>query len=260
MPALASQVVAVTGGGSGLGRSLVERFLDEGANVGVLELSSAKAAALREDFPLDRIHVVEGDVTTVAGNEALVDQVLQRFGKLDSFIANAGLWDFMTTLDDLPTDVIPDAFREIYSVNVLGPLLGAKASVRALRQTRGTFLLTLSNAALFPGGGGSLYVSSKHAGVGLVRQLAHELAPDIRVNAVAPGGMPSDLRGPAPLNQHNRSFGDLPIADIMEETSTLRRAPDARDYTGAYVMLASRTDGLTATGTVLDVCGGVGVR
>jgi 2,3-dihydroxy-2,3-dihydrophenylpropionate dehydrogenase/cis-2,3-dihydrobiphenyl-2,3-diol dehydrogenase len=260
MPALEEQRVAITGGGSGLGLAIVRRFVAEGARVAVLELSAEKAAALRTEFPDGRVAVVHGDATSLHDNETLARTCVESFGGLDCFIANAGLWDFMTSLEQLPEDSISAAFDEVYAVNVKAPLLGAKAALPELRRSSGSLLITLSNAALFPGGGGPLYVSSKHAGVGLVRQLAYELAPEVRVNGIAPGGMSTDLRGPKALGQAGRAFSEMPVKEWLERDTPLRRAPEPDEYVGAFVLLASRRDGLTATGTVLDVCGGVGIR
>lgn len=67
-------------------------------------------------------------------------------------------------------------------------------------------IFTLSNAAWYPGGGGPLYTASKHAATGLIRQLAYELAPKVRVNGVGPCGMASDLRGPQALGQSETSI------------------------------------------------------
>ncbi|MGW0821929.1 3-(cis-5,6-dihydroxycyclohexa-1,3-dien-1-yl)propanoate dehydrogenase [Streptomyces sp. NPDC002845] len=253
------QVVAVTGGGSGLGRALVEGLVEEGARVVVLERSPSKAEALRADFGPERVRAVEGDATLLADNRATVAAALDAFGRLDCFVANAGLWDFSARLADLPDDAISAAFDEVYALNVKAPLLGAKAALDALRTTNGSLVVTLSNAALYPGGGGSLYVSSKHAGLGLVRQLAWELAPDVRVNAVAPGGMSTDLRGPAALDYADTPLSSLPMDDIMEKHGPLRRAPKPQDYVGAFLLLASRRYGAMSTGTIVDVAAGRGI-
>lgn len=260
MSALDGQVVALTGGGSGLGLELVRRFVAEGACVAVLELSEQKVKSLDDEFVNSPVVSVLGNATKLADNEALVRASVDQFGRLDTFVANAGLWDFKLSLEDLPGASLSAAFDEVYDVNVKAPLLGAKASVPELRKNNGSFLITLSNAALFPGGGGPLYVSSKHAGVGIVRQLAYELAPDVRVNGVAPGGMSTDLRGPAALGLAAKAFSSMPVEELLERNTPLRRAPDPAEYAGAFVLLASRSDGLTASGTVLDVCGGVGIR
>ena len=256
---LDGQVVALTGGGSGLGRALVDTLVEEGARVAVLEFSAAKAAALRAETDADGVLVVEGDATTYAANRAVVDAAVASWGRLDCFIANAGVWDFSRGLDAMTPSDIERGFEGVYRVNVLAPLLGAKAAIEALRASRGSVIMTLSNAALYPGGGGPLYLSSKHAGAGLVKQLAYELAPSVRVNGVAPAGMPTDLRGPAAMGLAETSTGTADFVAAVARKSALRRCPDAVDYTGAYVLLASRRYGLTTSGSVLDVANAKGL-
>ncbi|MEV7389162.1 3-(cis-5,6-dihydroxycyclohexa-1,3-dien-1-yl)propanoate dehydrogenase [Streptomyces sp. NPDC091215] len=245
--------VLLTGGGSGLGRAIVERFVAEGARLTVLDRSEDKLAALRHDLG-DTVRTVPGDVTSYEDNEAAVSAALDAFGALDVFVGNVGLWDFGSSLAGTDAEQLSKAFDELFAVNVKGYLLGAKAAHTALRETRGSMIFTLSNAAFYPVGGGPLYVTSKHAGVGLVRQLAYELAPEIRVNAVAPGGMATDLRGPSSLGQQNTSIAEaLPIDEIVRTHGALQRAADPRDYVGFYLLLASAQDALTTTGTVIDI-------
>jgi NAD(P)-dependent dehydrogenase (short-subunit alcohol dehydrogenase family) len=255
---LADQVAIITGGGSGLGLEIVKAFVHEGAQVVVLERSGEKCKDLANQFPSEQVAVAQGDVTSQHANAEAVAVAVDRFGRLDTFVANAGVWDFMRSIVDMAGEELDQAFTELFRVNVLGPMMGANAAVPALRETRGSFLVTLSNAALFPGGGGSLYVASKHAGVGFVKQLASEEAPLVRVNGVAPGGMATDLRGPASLGLGDTAFSSLPVQQLLEQ-GPMRRCPDPQDYVGAYLLLASRRYGLTASGTVLDVCNGVGL-
>ncbi len=256
---LDGQVIALTGGGSGLGRALVDAFVEEGARVAVLEYSPDKAAALRGSTDPERVVVVEGDAGTYAANEAVVQDAVGRWGRLDCFVANAGVWDFARGVADLTPDELDRGFDALYRVNVKAPLLGVKAALDHLRATRGSAIVTLSNAALYPGGGGPLYVSSKHAGVGLVKQLAYELAPDVRVNAVAPAGMVSDLRGPAALGMGDMTVASDTFAEAVARKSALRRCPEAADYAGAYVLLASRRYSRTTSGSVLDVANAKGL-
>lgn len=252
-------VVLVTGAGSGLGRAVVRRFVGEGARVGVLEINSEKANQVQAEFG-GAVSVTTGDATIFADNERAVAATASAFGKLDVFLGNAGLWDFSRSLEALPADVLPSAFDEIFHLNVLGYMLGAKAAVPRLKETKGSIIFTVSNAGFWPGGGGPLYVASKHAVMGLVKQLAYELAPDIRVNGVAPGGMPTDLRGPRSLGLGDTSWGSMPVDRMMQEFSPLQRAIAPEDYTGHYVLLASRANSLTVTGSVHNCDGGVGIR
>lgn len=255
---LDDQVALVTGAGSGLGYAIVERFIAEGARVGVLELNADKAAAVAARWP-DRVCAVVGDATSYADNERAVLETVRTFGRLDTFVGNAGLWDFGMSLELLPAESISSAFDELLGVNVKACLLGAKAALSELRAARGSIIFTVSNAGFWPGGGGPVYTASKHAVVGLVKQLAYELCPEVRVNGVAPGGMPTDLRGPRSLDLHDSSFGSLPVDQIVERLSPLERPIRAQDYTGHYVLLASRSEGQTTTGSVHICDGGLGV-
>ncbi|WP_236791818.1 3-(cis-5,6-dihydroxycyclohexa-1,3-dien-1-yl)propanoate dehydrogenase [Amycolatopsis sp. GM8] len=252
MGGLEGRVVLVTGGGSGVGRAIVDRFLDEGARLVVLERDPGKVASLGEIGNSDLV-AVTGDVTSYADNERAVAAAVEAFGRLDVFIGNVGLWDFSRTLVDLSPDELEAGFHDLFTVNVLGYLLGAKAAAAALRESRGAIILTLSNASFYPQGGGVLYTATKHAGLGIVRQLAYELAPEIRVNGVAPGGMATNLSGPKSLGLDERQIKDMPIQDYLEKYSALERAIDPADYVGTYALLASSRDALTVTGTVFDI-------
>lgn len=256
---LEGNVTLVTGGGSGLGRAIVERFLVEGAKVGVLEINPEKGKAIIDELG-DDVVVIEGDATKLDDNKRAVAETVRSFGRLDTFIGNAALWDFGLSIEALPDEAVSAAFDELFGLNVKGYLLGAKAAVAELRKTGGSIIFTASNAGFYPGGGGPLYTASKHAVIGLVKQLAYELAPDVRVNGVAPGGMQTDLRGPRALGLQDTSFGSMPVEDMMEKIGPLRLRIKASDYVGHYVLLASKENARTATGSVHNCDGGVGIR
>ncbi|WNM34759.1 3-(cis-5,6-dihydroxycyclohexa-1,3-dien-1-yl)propanoate dehydrogenase [Streptomyces sp. Li-HN-5-11] len=250
---LDSASVVVTGAGSGLGRALVDRFVAEGAYAVAFDRSEEKLAKVAADLG-DRVTTVVGDVTRYEDNVRACEAAVDWRGGLDTFVANAGLWDFGRPLADSDPQALQSGFDELFAVNVKGLLLGAKAALPALTRSRGSIICTLSNAAFYPRGGGPLYVASKHAGVGLVRQLAYELAPEVRVNAIAPGGMATDLRGPASMGLAAVSIESaLPIRDYVKSTSALHLDVRPEDYVGAYVLLAAREESPTVTGTVIDV-------
>ncbi len=253
------QVAIVTGGGSGLGLSLVRRFLEENASVAVLERSPAKAADLRRTFG-GEVVVVEGDAAALADNRRAVAATVERFGKLDTFIANAAIWDHNTPLLEIPDDTFDAAFDELFHINVKACLAGAKAAVPELEKTRGSIILTGSNACFYPSGGGPLYTASKHALLGLMRQLAYELAPAIRVNGVAPCAMASDLRGPRSLGLDTRTLTDTVSLQAIGRGLPIQFLPEAEDFTGSFVLLASRHNSRTITGTMLHADGGLVAR
>ena len=259
MTRLADQVVLVTGGASGLGYAIVARCLKEGARVGVLDRSEERLAELSDAFG-SSVVTTFGDVRSLADNSRAVDDCVAGFGKLDCAIGNAGIWDYSTNLLDLPADKIDQAFDEVFHINVKGYLLLAKASAPALVDSRGSMIFTISNAGFYPDGGGPMYTASKHAAVGLVRQLAFELAPFVRVNGVAPGGINSDLRGPSSLGLADRSIVSLGLADSAKDRVPIAQLPTAEEYAGAYVFFASREDNVPAAGSILNFDGGLGIR
>lgn len=256
---LEGKVALVTGGASGLGLGIVQRFLAEGAQVGVLDASAAKLVELRDHFG-ERVIAVHGDVRNLDDNRNAVEQLVARHRRLDVLVANAGIWDYSTTLADLPEDAISAAFDEVVGVNVKGGLLGARAALAHLVRSRGSIIFTVSNAGYYAGGGGPLYTLSKHALVGLVRQLAHELAPVVRVNGVAPGAVPSDLRGPRALGMADRSIHGFDMQGVAEQIMPLPIVPTPAQQAGAYVYLASAENSGPATGIVINSDCGIGVR
>ena len=259
MTRLNEQVILITGGASGLGRAIAARCLKEGARVAVLDRSEQKLGELKDALG-DSVTTTVGDVRSLADNNRAVEDCLAAFGRLDCAIGNAGIWDYSTNLLDLPADKIDRAFDEVFHINVKGYLLLAKAVTPALVDSRGSMIFTISNAGFYPDGGGPLYTASKHAAVGLVRQLAFELAPFVRVNGVAPGGITTDLRGPGSLGLAERSIANLGLADSAKERVPIGQLPTADEYAGAYIFFAAREDNVPAAGSILNFDGGLGIR
>lgn len=249
----------VVGAGSGIGRAVVDAFCAEGAKVAVLERDSGKCAALRRESP--GLPVIEGDAVTREANERAVAAAVEAFGGLDTLVNCVGVFDFYKGIADLDADGLAPAFDEIFRSNVLSHLHAVKAAVPALRAGTGSSItLTESTSSFHPGRGGVLYVSSKFAVRGLVSALAHELAPGVRVNGVAPGGtLNTDLRGPSSLGLDAVRLDDTPnrARDLAARTP-LNVALDGRDHAWSYVFLASdRSRGIT--GETIHPDGGFGL-
>jgi 2,3-dihydroxy-2,3-dihydrophenylpropionate dehydrogenase len=257
---LEGQVALVTGGGSGIGRAIVARFIDEGARVGVMERVASRADQLRAEFG-DRIVGIAGDVAVFSDNRRAVTETVDAFGRLDVFVGNAGIFDVYAEIADMAEDQLSQAYDELFAVNVKGLLWGVKAALPELRKSKGSMVFTASVAGLNSGGGGALYTASKHAVVGLVRELAVELAPDIRINGVAPGGTMTDLRGLQSLGNDDRSqFAAPGMAERLQAGNPLRVTLEPDDLAGAYVFLASRNCGRGVTGSIVTVDAGAMLR
>jgi NAD(P)-dependent dehydrogenase (short-subunit alcohol dehydrogenase family) len=249
----------VVGAGSGIGRAIVDAFRAEGAKVAVLEHDNAKCELLRQELPA--VTVVEGDAVTRDANDRAVAAAVDAFGGLDTLVNCVGVFDFYRGIGDIDADDVTPAFDEMFRTNVLSHLQSVKAAVPALQAATGSsIILTESASSFYPGRGGVLYVSSKFAVRGLVAALAHELAPQIRVNGVAPGGtLGTDLRGLASLGLDSVRLDDTPNrARDMAARTPLNVALDGRDHAWSYVFLASdRSRGIT--GEAIHADGGFGV-
>ena len=149
----------------------------------------------------------------------------------------------------------------MFHVNVSSMIVGVRTAVRELTASRGSIVLTCSTSSFYPGRGGVLYVASKFAVRGLVVALAHELAPEVRVNGVAPGGtVRTGLRGPAALGLDGESLGERPNrAEELQARTPLGIALTPADIAGSYVFLASdASSGIT--GSFVHPDGGIGIK
>lgn len=247
---LANKVALITGAATGLGRAIAARFLAEGACV----VSLDRGATTPPADSSDRFVAVTGDVRSTADNQAAVQAALDRFGRLDVFVGNAGIYDNRQPFRSFTADGLDAAFDELFGIDVKGYMLGARAALDALTATRGSIIFTGSVSGTHAGFGGALYIAAKHAVTGLTKQLAYELSPDVRVNAVAPGFVPTNLAGLDSLSQ--RASGSAPEANELP----LQVIGKAEDYAHAYVFLASDAASRIATGTILTLDGGASLR
>lgn len=254
---LAGRSVVVTGGSSGIGRALTEALAAGGARVVVLDLHPDSGPAL------DGVEVVEGDVADPEANRRAVAAAVRATGDVAAFVGNAGVHDAGRRLMDLSPAELDRLSRRVLDVNVHGYLQGARAAAEALRRSRGVMVFTLSDASFQVSrvGSGICYTVAKHASLGVVRALAAELAPDVRVNAVAPGGVLTGLRAVEPAEPSTeRDLFDDPAAVERQVRSInpLRTMLRAEDLVPHYLfLLSSASAGLT--GHVLRPDGGLEV-
>lgn len=256
MDVLKDYAAVVTGAGGGIGLGVVKRYVEEGARVVAADISADKVDALSDHFGRDAVVPVIADVAQAAGNRRLVELAVQHFGKLDVFVANAGIYDFCMPVTEMSDEQISRGFDEIFEINVKSVLFAAAASFEALRRSRGSMILTASFASSSTAGGGVLYTASKHAVAGVIKQLAYEWAPDVRVNGVAPGIAPTALRGLNALGQESHSS----IIQGAEKIIPLQEIPLSDAYGGLFALLASRRDAGHITGSMMTADSGLAIR
>ncbi|HSX21184.1 MAG TPA: SDR family NAD(P)-dependent oxidoreductase [Gaiellaceae bacterium] len=234
-----SDVVLITGSSSGIGRAVAERFARDGARVVVNSSRSVEEGeALAQSLP-DALYV-QGDVSQEEDAKRLVATTLERFGRLDVAVNNAGTTKRVPFHDLDGAD--DEAWQRILAVNLMGPWYVCRAATPALREAKGSIVNVGSVAGLIAGGSSLPYAVSKAALHHLTRTLAQALAPDVRVNAVAPGLVDTPWTAGWESNQ------------AIVARTPLGRIATPEDIADAIVFLARAQ---FATGQVLAVDGGL---
>lgn len=185
---LQGKTALITGAATGIGRAIALCMAREGANVVVnFSRSRDEAESTRSEAEKFGVRglVVQADVSRQDEVERMVGQALEHFGGIDVLVNNAGTTDFVP-LHDL--DGLLDAYWErAMNVNVKGMFYASRACAPALRASRGC-IVNITSIAGFNGAGSSMaYAASKAAGISLTKSFARALAPEVRVNSIAPG-------------------------------------------------------------------------
>lgn len=187
MKRLEGKIAVVTGASSGIGRSIVERYVAEGATLVALGRNGSNLDALESTNP-GKVMTVIGDVTRQEDLERLLKTTLDRFGAIDILVPNAGIARVVSFQDSTA-----EAFATQFSVNLFGAAETARLFVPHIRQGGSIqFITTFLTQVGFPGL--AIYSASKAALKSLSQTLAAELAPQgIRVNSIAPGPIATNL-------------------------------------------------------------------
>jgi NAD(P)-dependent dehydrogenase (short-subunit alcohol dehydrogenase family) len=252
---LAGKVAIVTGGASGIGRGMVERFVAEGARVVIADveadLGAELAAALGPDAFFRRT-----DVSDPEQVGALVDAAVEKFGGLHVMVNNAGVSGTMhpRLFDDDLAD-----FHRIMAVNVLGVMAGTRDAARQMAANGGGSIINVSSIGGIQAGGGVMtYRASKAAVIQFTKSAAIELAHyEIRVNAIAPGNIPTPLVAKSATNMEPEKLErfEAKIRQTMRDDRPLKREGTPDDVAEAALYFATDRSRYV-TGTVLPVDGG----
>jgi glucose 1-dehydrogenase len=248
---LAGRSAAVTGGASGLGRAIALRFADEGARVAVGDVrrEPREGGRATEEILGEAGLFVTADVSRAEDVDRLVEAAVERFGRLDVFVANAGIAGrYSKSL----LETSEDDWDAIMAVNLRGVFLCAKRAIgemlgqEPLGEVRGRFVAISSQHGMIGPPGHVAYAASKGGVVNLVRQLAVDFGPrGVLVNAVAPGKI---LTG-SPEQQDPETLA------YSQTRTPFHRLGRPDDVAGAAVFLASDDSGYVS-GTNLLVDGG----
>jgi NAD(P)-dependent dehydrogenase (short-subunit alcohol dehydrogenase family) len=253
---LENQIAVIVGAGGGIGRAVVSRYLREGASVLAVDRNPGRIEALRKELAHDRLHTLAADATTWEASEKMVHEALRRLGGLDVLVSCVGIYDHGVRLADIPGAKLAAAFDECFRGNVCSLLMNIRAAIPHLAARQGRVVVTGSFASYRTSGGGVLYTAAKHAVLGLVSQLAFELAPKIRVNGVAPGVAQTVMSG-------LEALGQIPQDSILpgtEKQLPLEAMPATDAYGAIYALLGSATESSAMTGSMVLADSGLLVR
>jgi NAD(P)-dependent dehydrogenase (short-subunit alcohol dehydrogenase family) len=252
---LIGKVAIVTGGASGIGAGIAERFVAEGAKVVIADVERDRGEALAAKLGADAVFRA-ADVSDPEQVGALVAGAVDTFGGLDVMVNNAGVSSRMhrSFLDDDLAD-----FHRVMSVNVLGVMAGTRDAARQMATTGGGSIINVSSiGGIQPGGGVMTYRASKAAVIMFTKSAAIELAHyEVRVNAIAPGNIPTPLlktttkdKSPEELERFEHA-----IREQMRADRPLKREGTTDDIAEAALYLAGDRSRYV-TGVVLPVDGG----
>jgi len=236
-------VVLITGGAKRVGATICRRLHRAGASIMLHFRSSAGEARLLQ-AELNHVRpksvaLIQADLLDVSKLPSLVEQTVQTFGRLDALVNNASTF-YQTTIGDIGID----DWNNLIGTNLEAPLFLAQAAAPALKKSQGSIVNITDIHAERPLKSYVVYSVAKAGLVGLTRSLARELAPDVRVNAVAPGPI---------LWPDEEVFDELARQRIISHTP-LRREGSPDDVAKAVHYLLSEAP--YVTGETINVDGG----
>ncbi len=246
---LKDQVAIVTGGARGIGKRICREFLSEGGSVVIFDVSGDTGENTAEEFKncygSGRAAFYRVDITSAGEVKEAVERAAGEYGRIDILVNNAGI-----TMDNLILRMKIEDWKKVIDINLTGAFICSKFVAEKMIRARSGNIINISSIVGIHGNAGQANYSASKAGlIGLTKTLAKELAGrDIRVNAVAPGYIETDMTAKLPDKVRDMLLGKIPSG----------RLGSVDDIAKAVLFLASR-DSDYITGTVLGVDGGMGI-
>jgi meso-butanediol dehydrogenase/(S,S)-butanediol dehydrogenase/diacetyl reductase len=254
---LNGKVALITGGGTGIGAAIAERFVTDGARICITGRRQAPLDEMARSLPPEAVLTCAGDVTSLEDARRMVETALEFAGKLDVLVNNAAIDPGGTTV----VDVDPEVWHRVLETNLTGPLYLMKASIPHMIDRGGGSIINIASLGglrCLPGM--PAYCASKAGLIMLTKQVALDLGPsNIRCNAVCPGGTRTAMleQSLGPLTE----VLETDLDSVFERISSmvpLRRTASPNEISGICSYLAS-DDSTFMTGSVLLVDGGAAI-
>ncbi len=244
---LENKVAIVTGGSTGIGYSIVEAYLKEGAKVVIAsyDLDEVNEAVNKLALTYDKDNILGAicDVKKLDDVKKTIKDTISKFGKIDILVNNAGITNAK------PTESVTDEdFLNMFEVNTFGPFRFIREVIPYMKENGGSIINTSSMVGTYASPMQAGYSASKSAVNGLTKSCARELgAYNIRVNAVAPGAVMTNMVRGAVTDEQQA---------MLSKVCPLGRIANPDELAGVYVYLASNDASFT-TGAVINVDGGI---
>ncbi len=239
---LENKVAIITGGAGGIGLAAVKRFLEEGAKVAIVDYDKQQGEKIEAELG-GNVAFFAVDVSKLADVKEMVEQIVDRFGKIDILINNAGI-----TRDATLVKMSEEDFEKVIQINLNGVYYCTQAvAPHMIAQGSGKIISTSSVSGVYGNFGQTNYAATKAAIIGMTKTWAKELGrKGINVNAVAPGFTATPMVEKMPEK----------VLQQMEGITSLQRLGKPEDIANAYLFLAS-DEASYITGHVLQVDGGI---
>jgi len=240
---LENKKALVTGAYRGIGKVIADRFIAEGAEVWGLDYKTPEDFSARVEAANGKLHWATVDLSDVAGVDAAIDALVKEAGGFDILVNNAGI-----TKDNLSFRMSLEEWQKVLDINLSAAFLAARCVGRDMIRKRTGSIINMSSVVGVHGNGGQANYSASKAGlIGVTKSLAAECASrGVRVNAIAPGFVATDMTAVLPEE----------VKQKMMEQVPLKRMGTPEDIANAVLFLASN-ESVYITGQVLPVDGGM---